>query len=54
MSKTIATILTLQDKMSGGLTKVSKNVGNMSAEMQRASKQSSNMVNKIGKSMTII
>ena len=51
MSRTIATILSLNDKMSPKLVGVSKKVAGMSKEMQRASAQSVNMANKFGKNM---
>ncbi|MCB2310651.1 phage tail tape measure protein [Clostridium tagluense] len=51
MSKTISTILSLQDKMSPKLVGVSAKVKDMSKEMQRASAQSANMANKLGKNM---
>lgn len=44
-SKTIATILTLQDKMSGKLVTVSKNINNMSKDAQKASRQVASMAN---------
>lgn len=50
-SKTIATILTMQDRMSPKLFGVSKNVTGMSKEMKRAAAQSSAMANKFGKNM---
>lgn len=46
MSKTVAVILNLKDQMSPKLFKVSKNVKNMSKDMQRASRQAANMANR--------
>ncbi|MBU3146984.1 phage tail tape measure protein, partial [Clostridium sp. CF012] len=48
-SKTIATILTLKDSMSGGILKVSKNTANMSKEMKKASQQSAVFANNAKK-----
>lgn len=44
-SKTIATVLTLQDRMSSKLVTVSKNVNNMSKDAQKASRQIATMAN---------
>ncbi|MGK0467153.1 phage tail tape measure protein [Clostridium sp.] len=51
MSRTISTILSMQDKMSPKLVTVSGRVAGMSTEMQRASRHSVNMANKFGKNM---
>lgn len=51
MSRTIATILTLRDNMSGGIVRATRNVSGMSREMQRATRQSTNATNKIGKNI---
>lgn len=48
-SKTIATILTLQDKMSSKLVTVSKNVNNMTKDAQKASRQIATMANNFKK-----
>lgn len=48
-SKTIGVVLSLQDKMSGGLLKINKNLQGMSKETKRASQQTINFVNKATK-----
>ena len=48
-SRTIGTILSLRDNMSGGLVRVSRRVNNMSREAKRASKQVTNMANNFKK-----
>ncbi|MBW9170781.1 phage tail tape measure protein [Clostridium estertheticum] len=50
-SKILASILTLDDRMSPKLVGVSAKVASMSKEMQRATQQSANMSNKIGSNM---
>lgn len=49
MSKTVAVILNLKDQMSPKLFKVSKNVGNLSKEAQRANQKMANMGNRFVK-----
>lgn len=51
MSRTIATILTLQDRMSGGIVRASRNVDGMSRQMRTATNQASRMANNFGKSV---
>ncbi|NFV55804.1 phage tail tape measure protein, partial [Clostridium sporogenes] len=48
-SKTIGVVLSLQDKMSGGLLKINKNLQGMTKETKRASQQAVNFVNKTTK-----
>ncbi|MBN3376108.1 phage tail tape measure protein, partial [Clostridium botulinum] len=48
-SKTIGVVLSLQDKMSGGLLKVNKNVQGVSKEAKRASQQVANFATKAQK-----
>ena len=55
MSRTIATILTLQDRMSGGITRATRNVEGMSRQMRTATNRASRMasgfatsINKMG------
>ncbi|CAM2840691.1 phage tail tape measure protein [Clostridium sporogenes] len=48
-SKTIGVVLSLQDKMSGGLLKINKNLQGMTKETKRASQQTINFVNKTTK-----
>ena len=50
MSRTIATILTLQDRMSGGITRATRNVEGMSRQMRTATNRASRMANNFGKS----
>ncbi|MCY6957962.1 phage tail tape measure protein [Clostridium brassicae] len=45
-SKTIGVVLSLQDKLSGGLVKVNKNVQNTSKEVKRANQQVAAFTNK--------
>ena len=49
MSRTIATVLTLRDNMSGGIVRVSRNVQNMSRETRRASQQVATFANNAKK-----
>ena len=49
MSKTISTILSMRDNMSGGILKVSKNVSGMTSQMKRASQQSATFANNAKK-----
>lgn len=44
-SRTIGTILSLRDNMSGRLVRVSSRINSMSREAQRASRQVANMAN---------
>ena len=50
MSRTIATILTLQDRMSGGIVRASRNVDGMSRQMRTATNRATRMANNFGKS----
>jgi TP901 family phage tail tape measure protein len=52
MSRTVATILTLNDRMSGGLLRVSRNVNGLTREAQRANTQTNNMATKFTKNLT--
>lgn len=49
MSKTISTILSMRDNMSGGIMRVSRNVEGMTSQMRRASQQSATFANNARK-----
>jgi len=51
MSRTISTILTLEDRMSGGITRASTNVAGMSREMRTATNRASRMANGFASSV---